>query len=96
MRKFIRDQAEGGTIAPEVDTCPLCRIWASAMQDLSQQRSDGYVMAVDREQAHSFLVAGFWAALNKPELEVCSAHASHLENLDSMLEADEAEEDSPS
>ena len=70
------------------ESCPLCAVWVAYQHERNMrpivlaQSADVF----DTAEAHSFLVAGYWAARNRNG-EVCTAHQSQLVQLDRMFGA---------
>lgn len=96
MRRFLREGIEGAEVAPDVDHCPLCRIWSVYNAGLARENEGKAVTTFDREKAHAFLEAGFWAGIHKPT-GLCETHAHHQTILDAMnAELDPPKEPPPS
>jgi len=83
MSRFLKD-GENENAAPS-ETCPLCRIWSSYVRDMANAVNGGRALAsFDREQAHAFLTAGFWAGMHKKDLRVCEVHAMQIAIIDTQ------------
>lgn len=82
--KHLHLQAKADT------SCPLCFVWVA----YQAQRGDLVLVGVDadgegmsrEEENHSFLVSGYWTAINRNG-EVCAVHRGALEALDRMMHA---------
>ena len=82
MRQFLKD-GQTATETASSETCPLCRVWTTYVQGMAQA-TGAAVTSFDRSQAHSFLNAGFWVAVNKQNLELCETHRMQQSVLDGV------------
>ena len=96
MSRFLREGIEGAEVAPDVDGCPLCRIWTVYLQGMAKENDGKPVASFDREKAHAFLEAGFWAGVHKKDLTLCETHAHHQTIIDTLNAAAEPPKETPS
>ena len=83
MNRFGEGPAGKG-VAPDVDGCPLCRVWSVYLQGMARENGGRPMTEFDREKTHAFLEAGFWVGMHKGDLTLCETHTAHQAILDTM------------